>query len=253
MTIGGNVCVRNGIDLDYCWREAVESLLQVCDTVVICDAQSTDGTWEEVQEWARIEPKIATCVYEWKNPVGDIDFWVNWINYARIHIRCDWHLQLDADEVLHEDSYPIIREFVKHGKRAAVCARWNFFGDHQHVIPEGECIGKHVKRLAPQEVWMPSDGWHVKASEICSLETPTDIAIFHYGFLRRPEAFFKKEHALQNYFFGACDPRIKQVEDEGGDWMKNPCLPEWCSRLVPSTLSHPAVAVKWLNDRGYKC
>ena len=94
-TIGGNVCVRNGNKLDYCWKESVISLLPVCDTVVVCDGESDDGTYQEMQEWARREPRLAICVYKWRHPKGDIDFWTSWLNYALIKIPylkrdCDW-------------------------------------------------------------------------------------------------------------------------------------------------------------------
>lgn len=248
-TIGGNICVRNGNEFDFCWREAIQSLLPVCDEVVVCDGQSTDGTWEDIQEWANIEPKIKTCVYEWKEPSGDPDFWVNWLNYARIHVKSDWHLQLDADEVLHEDSYPAVIEFVRHGDRSAICTRWNFWGDHQHIIPEGECVGKHVKRLAPQRVWMPSDGVHPLAAEICSLETWSSIQIFHYGFIRKRSAFFTKEKLIQKWFFGFHDPRLDVAEQNKGDWSKDASMPDWCRNPVAFTGTHPELMKKWINER----
>src|SRR5438132_6241086 len=105
MTLGGNVCIRNGNALDYCWREAVQSLLPICDEVVVCDGESTDGTQEEIREWMQREPKIKLCVYPWPDPKGDIDFWVKWLNYSREHLTTDWHIQLDADEVLSDRSY----------------------------------------------------------------------------------------------------------------------------------------------------
>jgi glycosyltransferase involved in cell wall biosynthesis len=43
-TLAGILCIRNGLKLDYCFREAGQSLLGVCDEVVICDSDSDDGT-----------------------------------------------------------------------------------------------------------------------------------------------------------------------------------------------------------------
>jgi hypothetical protein len=62
MTLGGLVCIRNGFRLGYCFVEAVQSLLPICDEVVICDCDSDDGTGEVyIREWAHKEPKLTIC------------------------------------------------------------------------------------------------------------------------------------------------------------------------------------------------
>lgn len=250
-TIGGNVCIRNGTSLDYCWKESVLSLLPVCDSVVVCDGESDDGTYLEIQEWAGREPKLAVCVYKWQNPKGDVNFWTDWLNYARIHLHTDWHLQLDADEVLHEKSYPEILEFVKHGNRSAICTRHNFWLDHRHTIPDGVCVGKQVYRLAPQRLWMPSDAPNPLGDELCGMTVPSAIEIFHYGCLRKRQAFFDKAKLIQGYFFNSYDPRLDVADKVEGSWMAAPCMAEWNHRLDPFTGTHPAIMKGWLAERGY--
>src|SRR5215472_16653087 len=134
MSLGGSVCIRNGNELDFCWRESVRSLLGVCDVVSLCDGESTDGTQEETREWMKSEPKLSLCVYPWPDPKGDADFWVKWLNYAREHVAADWHFQLDADEILHEKCYDEVRRFVSGPRRSAVVTRHNFWKDHRHTI-----------------------------------------------------------------------------------------------------------------------
>lgn len=255
MTLGGNVCIRNGNDLDFCWRESIKSLLPVCDTVTVCDADSTDGTQEELRAWCEREPKLRLCVYSWPNPQGDNDFWVKWLNYCRDHVRTDWHLQLDADEVLHEKSYDEIRQFIAtpHWPKAGFVTRYNFWKDHRHTIPEGVALGKRVIRIAPQNVWLPSDGAHPMGKTVCEMAQGTGIEIFHYGFLRKREAFFKKEKLLQGYFFGGpFDWRVTGVEKKDGNWMAEIEGIEWKDRLDEFNGTHPQVAQQWLKDRNYE-
>ena len=45
-TLGGIQFIRNGLQYDYCFIEAIESLCQCCDKVVVVDAGSDDGTDE---------------------------------------------------------------------------------------------------------------------------------------------------------------------------------------------------------------
>lgn len=252
-TLAGAVCIRNGDELDFCWREAVLSLLPICDEVVICDGESTDGTQEVIRDWMTREPKINLCVWPWPNPAGDPDFWVKWLNYAREHIRSEWHLQLDADEILHEKCYQEVRNFVDAGrKRSAIVTRYNFWKDTSHLIPEGVCLGKKVIRIAPANIWLASDGFHPLGWEPPQISEPTNIEIFHYGFLRDRERFFKKERQLQKFFHNSYDPRLDAAEKHEGNWMTMEGVSGWENRLDDYTGSHPVVIRDWLRERHYE-
>ena len=251
MTLGGNVVIRNGNSLDFCWRECIQSLLPVCDVVSVSDGESTDGTQEEIREWMKSEPKIVLNVWPWPDPKGDWDWFVNWINYNREHIPCDWQFQLDADEVLHEKSYDEIRRFIETPGQTGIVTRFNFWKDHRHLIPEGHCLGKRVVRLAPQRLWLASDGEHAKGAEAASLGKATGIEIYHYGFIRKREQFFAKERLLQRYFADNYDPRLEAAEKHEGNWMEKEGVTGWESQLDRYEGEHPAVAREWLKERGY--
>ncbi len=262
MSLGGNVCIRDGNKLDYCWRECIQSLLPVCDLVVVCDGGSTDDTLEEIRAWCEREPKLRLCCYDWPNPKGDIDFWVNWLNTCREHIPCTHQIQLDADEILDEHSYHAVRRYADDGQRHTLrCKRLNFWRDHRHLIPPGVCCGHEVVRLAPIDMWLPSDGAHVKGETAVREAVDSPIQIFHYGFLRKREAFFEKAKALQSYFFDGYDQRLVDVERklilEGenakGNWMQEIDGIEWKDNLIPYDGPHPPVAHHWLKERGYEC
>lgn len=255
MSLGGNVCIRDGNKLDYPWRESVSSLLPVCDVVVVCDGGSTDGTLEEIREWCKRQPKLRLCCYPWTDPKADIDFWVRWLNWAREHVPCSHHIQLDADEVLDERSYPIVLEYAKTAPRDTLkCQRLNFWKDHRHLIPHGVCLGHEVVRLAPQDMWLPSDGVHPLGAETVAMSNPSKIRIFHYGFLRRREAYFEKAKLLHGYFFNTYDPRMTKAEEDtehGGNWMEKIENVEWTKNLIPYNGHHPIIAHQWLRERGY--
>jgi hypothetical protein len=79
----------------------------------------------------------------------------------------------------------------------------------------------------------------------------TGIEIFHYGFLRRREAYFEKSRALQEMFFGSYDDRLKKVERRD-DWMETiPDVP-WINQLIEFNGDHPGGVKSWLAERGYK-
>lgn len=258
ITIGGNVSIRNGNALDYTWREAIASLLPVCDTVTVCDGCSDDGTWEEIQRMSAENPRIRTVQYAWPpKSIGTADFWVDWLNYTREHIKEDFHLQLDGDEVLCPTAIPTLqryRQILNPGDRVAFNAeRLNFWRDSRHLAPRGRLCGHRVIRFAPTDVWLPSDAPHPKAEAAVAMARHPDetIFIFHYGFLREREAFFTKAAACRYYFFGndAEDPRITEVRGKPGNWMEQINGVEWSRDLVPYKGGHPPQMIPWLSKR----
>jgi hypothetical protein len=252
VTIGGNISVRNGDSLDYCWREAVASLLPVCDKVLICDCESTDGTKEAIEELAASNPKIMVGTYPWTDPKGDSSWWTGFLNFTREHLPTDYHIQLDADEILGDDctTYALISEAAREGK-VLLCQRWNFWRDPQHLIPPGVCCSPDVIRVAPQNLWMPSDCPDPRGEEIMRRAEPSRVQIFHYGFLRKREQFFLKAREVQRIWANGYDPRLEAAEKADGNWMQHEGVTGWENNLVPFEGRHPEIGRKWLLDRGY--
>lgn len=253
ITLGGLVLIKDGLRLDYCFVEAIKSLLPVCDSITVCDGESSDGTLELIREWMTREPKIKFCSYKWPSPKGQIDFYVDWIQYGRAHVKCDRLLHLDADEILSESSYPIIESLNQtEGNFTTWFKRWNLWRDAKSVIPHGVCCSDQVVRYSPQQIWLPSDGPHELGAEAIrmAIKPSPQPQIMHYGFLRKTQAWFAKARELQGYFFGSFDPRLAAVEGDD-KWASNIKDVEWTSRLVKFDGEHPALAIPWLKERGY--
>jgi len=258
MTLGGAVCTRDCERLDYPWKECVQSILPVCDSVVLCDSGSTDGTLEAIQEWIKREPKLLLCHWPWPNPVGDVEFYFRWINHARQHVPCDYHLQIDADEVVSEHSYGTIQKLKERSatdRFAVICNRLNFWKSARFLIPPGVCLGHEVIRIAPTNMVLASDGAHAEGTQAPRIAKHANIDIHHFGFLRRPAAYFEKSKLLHGYFFGSYDKRLMDAESDtaqGGNWMEAIRDVEWTDRLIPYSGPWPVVAHQWLHQHGFE-
>lgn len=254
MTLGGFTMIRNGVMLDYCFEQCIQSLLDSpCDVVAVSVATGNEDDTEQImRDWAAREPRISLNMYEWPNPQGDADFFVKWISYARQHTIADMVLELDADEVLHEEAYPHLQKLKERtGRFSCKFHRLNFWRDAKHLCPHGVNCGHEVVRLGPQNVFMPSDGYHPDATELMQMQIDVpEMRIMHYGFLRRPDAYFKKARRLQGYFFNTYDPRLEAVENKP-DWHSQPGVTGWEGNLLDFNGSHPARMRGWLEQRGY--
>lgn len=251
--LSGFTVTKNCIERDYCLRECVESMLLVCDEVVVGDMGSTDETIPLLLEWFKHEPKLRIVhIPDWTSAKADNKWYVSALNDCREHLAYDTMLQLDADEVLSDDpdTLAYVRSAVE--KRDAFAFnRLNFVRDARSLIPENECCGKFVVRIGPSHLWLPSDEPHPRGE--ChildmSYHRP-DAFIFHLGFLRRPEAFYKKARVVLGAFFGNYDQRLADAEATGKDPMSG--MP-WYDRLVPYNGSYPKAVREWLVARGYE-
>jgi glycosyltransferase involved in cell wall biosynthesis len=251
MNLSGLVCTRNCIDQDYCFVECITSMLTYCDEVVVHDKQSTDGTLEALKEWASRDPRIRVIEGVWENPRGDHGWYVRWINEAKSHVRHGMLLHMDADEVISEDyaTRSAIQACVEK-KDAIALDRINFVRDARSVIPEGECCGRWVVRVGPSHLHWVSDEPHrrgeVPLLDIAHIEPMARI--YHLGFLRRREAFYKKARVVLGAFFNEFDTRLATAESEGGHpFEKFP----WWNRLDRYTGDYPPSVRSWLLARGY--
>lgn len=249
-TLAGIICIRNGFRLDYCWQIAGQSLLAICDELVLCDCDSDDGTRQAMDDWAARDSRINLVNFPWTDPRGDTMWWPTWVNYARQHAKSNWIVALDADEVLHENSHAEVLSAVNHN-RPLICKRYNFWKDAQHLIPPGECCGVDVIRVGPGNLWIPSDYPDPRAEEIMRLAQPSGVEIMHYGFLRKREAFFKKAREVQRIWANDYDKRLEAVEDAPWNWMADASVAPWVPNIVPFTGTHPAIIKPWLIERGY--
>jgi len=249
---GFTVC-KNALSLDYCIVECINSLLAVCNEVVVGEMGSTDGTLETLQDWACRDERLRIVkIKDWTLERGMASWFVCALNETRSHLAFSHMLELDADEILSDDEST--RRHIEAAVRNtdAFCFdRLNFVRDAKTLIPENECCGKYVCRIGPSHLWMPSDEPHHRG-EIHLLDMAhiqPGAKIFHMGFLRRREAFFAKARVVLGAFFNEFDTRL--AEAEAGGYHAFEKFP-WWNRLVPYRGRYPKSVRDWMAARGYE-
>lgn len=243
---------KNALSLDYCIVEMINSVIPVADEVVVGDMGSDDGTREMLDEWAAREPRLRIVrIPDWTLERANPRWFTSALNRTREELRYSMMLELDADEILSDDpeTYACIRHAVEH-TNAFAFDRLNFCRDPFSLIPDGECVGKHVVRIGPSNLFMPSDEPYPRGTihllDMAYIEKRAKI--FHMGFLRKPTAFYAKARVVLGAFFGNYDQRLVDAEAAGVNPMSGM---EWYNRLVPYTGSHPEAVKQWCRARGY--
>lgn len=254
-TIGGNVVIRNGLKYDYCFVPCILSMLPICDVINVCDSDSTDGTREILDDLAKRHSKIQVLNYPWKNPVGNVDAVLDWENWSRERLGTDYHLMLEADEVLGPESYDHILNAAQGDGKVLGMWRYNFWKNEKLTLAPGTILSPQVVRFAPTSFWLGGDAPHPKASQTEPAADWSALAhckIYHYGFLRKQEAYLEKYREIMKIINGSeyADPsgseKIRNAVKAGKDWMDEFQFP-----LQSFYGDHPPLALPWLKARGF--
>ncbi len=113
-TISGYTTVRNVESQGYPWKKSISSLLQFCNEVVVVDFGSDDGSYEKLQEFAKLDDriKLSQQSHDVKDPRFAIKVDGEMKAYARSLCTSDWCWQQDIDEVVHEEDGDKIKHIV---------------------------------------------------------------------------------------------------------------------------------------------
>ncbi len=110
-TLAGYTTIYNGIESDFPFIESIKSALGFCDSVVVIDGESTDGTYEKLLEEFNGDERVQIYQKLWDLETPGIDGEQK--AFSRALATGDFFVQFDVDEIFHEDDYKKFKEIVK--------------------------------------------------------------------------------------------------------------------------------------------
>lgn len=253
--LGGSLFTHNVDQFDYCFRESIASLLELCDEVVVLDAQSTDGTLPALREIASKNPKmklVEGAVWDCGHKHERLAVLAN---QARSYLTTPWHFMLQADEVIHEDSFGIIRQVIAkhpngHPFNTFAVRRFNLFGDFNHHISlhasYKPCNDTPI-RLGLSNQPAIGDAESLMSDRLTH-EYVNHIKTFHYGLVRKSEALMDKTIDMQAWFHSpeGVDKRVLAMKESGNF---DPFKLIARSEISPLQSTHPKFMTDWIRER----
>lgn len=255
MTLGGTLFIYNAESQDYCWKEAIDCLCDLCDLVVVLDAGSIDSTANDLKR--KIEPrenliKVFCDNHDWEAQKGKekLNYFTNLaldelLDTGRVSI--DYHINLQADECIHEDSFPFIRQAMETGAEGFLTRRHNLWRDPYHqlnVVQSRKPCSTEIIRLAKPTHRSVGDAESLECQPF-SLEFLDKIEIYHMGFVRNPFIMKKKVIAMQEEVFqmGQHDKKLDLAENfQPMDYFNE-------DDLIQIKKPLPKYVQKWAADR----
>lgn len=201
MRVSGFSFVRDAVRLHYPVAESIRSVLPLVDEFIISVGRSEDGTADRIR--AIGDPKVRLIETEW-DPALFVHGAINahQTNIALDACSGDWAVYLQADEVMHEDDLPRLREAMERNLddprvEGLLFDYLHFWGDFDRVHWTRNWYRhevRAVRRLSGMRSWKSAQGFRLDGRK--PRVRPSGARVFHYGWVRPPQVMKNKQVAL---------------------------------------------------------
>ena len=245
--LSGFTLVRNAVKLDFPIVPAIESILEVCDEVVVNVGKSDDGTRDLIASIR--DPRVRILDTEWDFTKKNIMLSIE-TQRAMDACRGSWGIYIQADEVLHERGAQILKqkiaEWDKDERVEGLLVRYlHFYGVLDRVATSRRWYRREVRciRLGRDiHPYQGAQGFRVGPKDRKIRARPTDAVMFHYGWARPARAIKEKLEVSKTIYPWSAE-RSEREQERG--------YLEWTPLLRHFTGAHPAAARAWIAERSH--
>ena len=245
--LSGFTLVRNAVKLDFPIVPAIQSVLEVCDEVVVNVGKSEDDTRDLVTSVK--DPRVRILDTEWDFTKKNIMLSIE-TQRAMDACRGSWGIYIQADEVLHERGAHLLKEKVAEwdgDKRVEglLVKYLHFYGGFDQIATSRRWYRREVRciRLGKDiRPYQGAQGFRVGPEFRKIQARVTDAEMFHYGWAR-PAKAIKEKLEISKTIYPWGGNRFDKEQARG--------FLEWIPLLKPFPGTHPAAAREWIAGRAH--
>lgn len=208
MKVSGFTFIRNAIQYDYPIVEAIQSILPLCDEVVVAVGQSSDDTLGLIKSIPTDKIRIIETVWDDSLREGGRVLAVETDKaFAAIAADADWAIYIQGDEVLHEKFHPAVRESMERYLRDAQVEGLlfnykHFYGSYDYVGESYRWYRREIRVVRNRRdifSYRDAQGFRKQPNEKLQVaHIPADI--YHYGWVKEPHAMQGKQKSFNKYW-----------------------------------------------------
>jgi hypothetical protein len=199
MKISGFTFVKNAVKYGYPVVESVKSLLPVVDELIVCLGDSEDDTNALIESIESDKIKIVHSV--WDNTLREggkvLAVETNKAMDAAAS-DSDWLFYIQADEVLHEQYYDVVRNAMEKYKgddrvEGLLFNYYHFYGSYRYIGDGRRWYSREIRVIRNNKKirsYQDAQGFRLDNRKL-NVKL-IDAYIYHYGWVRNPVAMQKK-------------------------------------------------------------
>ncbi len=207
MKVSGFTFVRNAVKFDYPIVEAINSVLPLCDELIVNIGNSEDNTEELIRSIQSPKIKIHHSLWDDSLKEGGKVLAIE-TNKAFDNIApdADWCFYFQADEIIHEKYYDVIRkammDYLEDKRVEGLLFKYlHFYGSYDY-IGDSRTWYSHEIRIIRNDKTIRSyrdaqgfrkDGRKLNVKAI-------DAFVYHYGWVKHPELQLQKHLRFEQLY-----------------------------------------------------
>jgi len=226
MKVVGFTFIRNAIQYAFPIQEAIESILPICDEVVVAVGKSEDKTLEFIQSLT--SPKIRIIETVWDDSLregGHVLAQETNKAFDAISEDADWCVYIQGDEVLHEDGHEKLRAMMKQyldddRVEGFLVAYLHFWATYDYIGDSRRWYRKEIRVIRNnKKIRSYRDAQGFRKDDKKLLVKDTGAKMCHYGWVRPPEKLQRKR--LHSHRFWHSDEWILENIPQGDEYDYN--------------------------------
>lgn len=208
MKVSGFTFIRNAIKYDYPVREAILSILPLCDEVIVAVGNSEDGTMEMIRGLPSDKIKIIETTWDDTLRTGGRVLALETDKaFSAISRDSDWAFYIQGDEVMHEKYIDVVREAMIRYKdqkevEGLLFHYLHFYGSYDYVGESLRWYRREIRIVRNTRnifSYRDAQGFRKKPNDKLTVKL-IDAYIYHYGYVRDPVANQQKQRSFNKYW-----------------------------------------------------
>lgn len=223
MRVSGFTFIKNAVKFEYPVVESIRSVLPLVDEMIVAVGDSTDGTRELIAGIQSDKIRMVDTVWDDNLKEGGAVL-ADETNKAfkAISGNPDWCLYIQGDEVLHEQYHDRVRKAMQQWKDnpevdGLLFKYKHFYGSFDYVASSSKWYRNEIRIIRHNpKIYSYRDAQGFRKNDDEKLRVRgMDAYIYHYGWVRPPEAMMNKVKNFGNYW--GVDPGIDRfaVQNSG--------------------------------------
>lgn len=210
MKVAGFTFIRNAIKFDYPVKEAILSILPICDEMIVAVGNSDDATRALIASIAPDKIKIIDTIWdETLKEGGRVLADETNKAFAAISSDADWCFYIQGDEGMHEQYLPVVKAAMEKWKDDATVdgllfKYLHFYGSYDYVGNSSKWYPREIRVVKNNPAiysYQDAQGFRKKPDIKLNVKA-IDAYIYHYGWVREPSAMQAKWNNFGRFWNG---------------------------------------------------
>ena len=201
MFVSGFTFIKNAIKLDYPAKEAILSVLPLVNEMVVAVGKSDDDTRALIASINPEKIRIIDTVWDESLREGGRVLAVETDKAKEaVNPKADWLVYIQADECIHEQYYPAIKDAMhqnidKDKVEGLLFDYVHFYGSYDYVGDSRTWYKNEIRIIKNNpdiKSWKDAQGFRKKGEKLTVKKIAASI--YHYGWVRHPKFMMAKAY-----------------------------------------------------------